>query len=364
MTMRTFIFSVFAVLPLSASAVSITSSFTGNWFDPNFFGQGLQMQIVGPSTRPELLLTWYTYDAAGKPLWLIGQAPITGDRLTFPISEVTGPKFAQPSSTAGLVSFGQVELEFTDCNRGVFRFETRLGAGTRQIQRNTATVGSSCSGGLIDSTSATTTSESFLPITTVAGTANARFRTEPGRLSFRVQLENAPAGSYQLIVAGQVRGVLTVSANNVSSELEFKSPRDNAALLLDFDPRGQTLALTTATQAGLSGAPAQIPPFGNSERSVALQVSGAGSGELKLKQKPSSVDFSIEIEDVPVGTYSIKVGDVARGLLQVSNQDGRNKGETEYSYPRDVGKLLLDFDPRGQRVEISQGGVIVASGVF
>lgn len=321
------------------------------------------MQVVGPTSKPELLLTWYTYDAAGKPLWLIGQVPITGDRLTFPISEVTGPKFAQPSTTAALVSFGQVELEFSNCNQGIFRFDTRLGAGTRQIQRNTNTVGSSCTGGLIDSTSATTTSESFLPITTVAGNANARFRTEPGRLSFRVQLENAPAGSYQLIVAGQLRGVLNVSANNVSSELEFKSPRDNGALL-DFDPRGQTIALVTTTQVGTNVAPSQIPPFGNSERSVPLQVGGAGSGELKLKQKPSSVDFSVEIEDVPVGTYSIKVGDVGRGLLIVSNQAGRNKGETEYSYPRDAGKLLLDFDPRGQRVEISQAGVVIASGTF
>lgn len=361
--MRMSILSVLAALPLSASAVSITSSFTGNWFDPNFFGQGLQMQVVGPTTKPELLLTWYTYDAAGKPLWLIGQVPITGDRLSFPISEVSGPKFAQPSSTASLVSFGQVELEFSDCNHGVLRFDTRLGSGTRQIQRNTNTVGASCTGGLIDSTPAVSTGESFLPITTVAGSANARFRTEPGRLSFRVQLENAPAGSYQLIVAGQLRGTLNVSAN-LSSELEFKSPRDNGALLLDFDPRGQTIALVTTTQVGTTVTPSQIPPFGNSERIVPLQVGGLGSGELKLKQKPSSVDFSIELEDVPVGNYSIKVGDVARGLLQVSNQAGRNKGETEYSYPRDVGKLLLDFDPRGQRVEISQGGVVIASGTF
>lgn len=362
--MRRMILGALAALPLSAGAVSITSSFTGNWFDPNFFGQGLQMQVVGSSTRPELLLTWYTYDATGKPLWLIGQTPITGDRLSFPISEVSGPKFAQPSSSASLVSFGQVELEFSDCNHGILRFDTRLGAGTRQIQRNTNTVGANCTGGLIDSTPAVTTSESFLPISSVAGNANARFRTEPGRLSFRVQLENAPAGNYPLIVAGQLRGSISVNANNVSTEIEFKSPRDNNSLLLDFDPRGQTLALVTANQGGSTSAPVQIPPFGNSERIVPLQVGGLGSGELKLKQKPSSVDFSVELEDVPVGNYSIKVGDTVRGLLQVSNQGGRNKGETEYSYPRDVGKLLLDFDPRGQRVEISQAGVVIASGVF
>jgi hypothetical protein len=343
--------------------IAVGSSFSGNWYDPDYNGQGLQLQVIGSTAKPEMLASWYTYDASGAPLWLYGQVPITGARVIVPMYEVRSAGFATPNRDLRFTIFGTLDLQFSNCNTGTMRFDSRLGAGTRRLVRLSSGAGSTCGNGLIDSVPSASTSESFLPIFAAAGTANARFRTEPNRLSFRVQLSNAPAGSYTLSVGGVQRAVLNVMVNNAQTEVEFKSPQDAGSLLLDFDPRGQSLALIAQNGSnGNAGGTGAAPPFGNSEVEIPMSASGQASGKLKLRQRPAQVDFSVSLEDVALGSYSVRVGGTPRGLLQVTAQAGRNKGELEFAFPADAGKLLLDFDPRGQLVEVLQGNQLVASG--
>lgn len=109
------------------------------------------------------------------------------------------------------------------------------------------------------------------------------------------------------------------------------------------------------------------PPFGNSDQKVPLQFAPAfrnGSGDAQLERFGNKVNFDVKIEDVPIGVYSVKVAGVHRGNLLVSKQNGRTKGELEFSNPQAAGKPLLDFDPRGQLVQVKLGTELVASVTF
>jgi hypothetical protein len=40
-------------------------------------------------------------------------------------------------------------------------------------------------------------------------------------------------------------------------------------------------------------------------------------------------------------------------------QDGTVRGETEFRVPVEPGKILLDFDPRGQDVAVLEGSTVI-----
>jgi hypothetical protein len=63
---------------------------------------------------------------------------------------------------------------------------------------------------------------------------------------FRVEIENLPAGGYDLVVDGVNRGTIEVElvGGELVGELEFDTdPDEPGEVLLDFDPRGLTLEL-------------------------------------------------------------------------------------------------------------------------
>lgn len=105
-----------------------------------------------------------------------------------------------------------------------------------------------------------------------------------------------------------------------------------------------------------------------------LQGASAGEGKLKFKLRPAFGSFEVEVRRIPAGTYTIRVGGVDEGELQVAingDGDGIGKGETEFTSPQveetdeTEGTELLDFDPRGQLVEIVDAeGTTVLSAEF
>ncbi len=364
--------------PVLVSATPITSGFTGAWYDPTRFGQGIQMQIVeNAQQQAELLVYWYTYDQSGRPLWLIGQTPITtanAERISLNMSSVSGPRFMQNAAPTTLQSFGQIEVAFTDCNNGELRFNTPSGSGTAALRRISSTLGQSCTGTIIDDRRPTDTSEQNQSIAIGSGVLKSRYRETPNQVSFKVEVEGLPVGAYVLSVDGVMRAPITVTdtSSGTHGEVEFRSPGEIGRLPLNFDPRGKSLQIlrngtvvggsnNAATGTGSNGA----PPFGNLTRMVALSASdGVASGDAKLKQQPNQVSFSVEIEDVAIGSYELYVGATRRGQIVASNQNGQVKGELEFQTPVEPGKQLLNFDPRGQRIEVRNANGVVLFAQF
>ncbi|VAW43712.1 hypothetical protein MNBD_GAMMA02-1489, partial [hydrothermal vent metagenome] len=50
--------------------------------------------------------------------------------------------------------------------------------------------------------------------------------------------------------------------------------------------------------------------------------------------------------------------------ITVMSDDGGREGEIEFRFPKEIGKPLLDFDPRGQLIEVRQNGNTILEVVF
>jgi hypothetical protein len=145
-----------------------------------------------------------------------------------------------------------------------------------------------------------------------------------------------PAGDYPVFVDGVERGAVTVGPLG-RGQTEWGD--DDGGPALDFDPRGEVIDVATGAGILFTGSLAGSIPgvttcsFSEDETAlVAAPAAGAGSGHTKLRVRDDCRrDFSVEIEDVPLGAYDLFVGGVLRGQIQVVDVAGQNKGELEFT---------------------------------
>ncbi len=204
------------------------------------------------------------------------------------------------------------------------------------------------------------------------GDGKTAFRSKGGEKEFKVEVEDTPAGDYQLFVDGLPRGGLTVGdAGN--GEVKFSSTPVGDELLLDFDPRGKSLDVLQGTNVFFTGILlAQIPGVSactTSAVQVALTSTGldadASAHAETHVEDDCEREFEVEAEDLPEGDYDLFVGDVNRGTITVAAVTGGTEGRIEFSTDSgEEGKQLLTFDVAGQVIEIRQGTNVFFSAAF
>lgn len=369
------------ILAAPAAAVEVTGSFSGWWDQPEQQNHGLIVVITGANTGIKTgAVYWAHYDDQGNPSWLLAEGDIIGDTIDATVYEVDGVSFGQPADpdANNVEPIGTMQIQFDDCNSGNVTYDTInviVGTGGFPISRLSNQPGAPCSGGIGDDVPPGTVPEEFeidlLSTGLIAGAeGEAEFELDSSRVEFSVEIEDVPAGSYRLEVGGIDRGEIIVDSSDDEGEIEFRSPASPGHILLDFDPRGQTIDVRNDVDIILTAVAPESgtipgdgegnpPPFGNSEIEVDLTNEGvypAGEAEAELEQEPNRVDFEVELEDVPVGSYALVVDGIERGQIQVVADDDETEGELEFRFPYEAGKLPLDFDPRGVLVEIFDGG--------
>lgn len=219
-------------------------------------------------------------------------------------------------------------------------------------------------------------SEVFVPAAGQGGKAKARIRTRDDcDRDFRVEIEDVPEGSYELLVGGVLRGTIQVafdpSTGENEGQIEFDTdPDDPGELLLDFDPVGQSLeivqggtvffsSLFDPTDPGMQ----TCTPVEDTVVLAGTAAAPAASGEARHRVRDDcDRDYRVQVEDLPEGSYDLVVGGVVRAQISVAFDavEGQNRGEVEFD-TADPAKLPLDFDPTGQTVEVAQGGVVFLS---
>lgn len=202
---------------------------------------------------------------------------------------------------------------------------------------------------------------------------------ERGRRVFYVEIEEVPLGNYPLLVEGIERGTLRVrdTDSGPEGELEFRTHDiDPGELPLTFDPVGANLTILdssgTTWFSGLfvpsSGGtrPSGGNPIRFTERMTSTGADRDAYGEARYEiESDGDHYFEVEIEDVAAGNYSIRVGGVHRATLRAFLQDDTIEGEVEFRSPGERGKVTLNFDPRGQLIEIvDTSGTILFSHLF
>jgi hypothetical protein len=71
------------------------------------------------------------------------------------------------------------------------------------------------------------------------------------------------------------------------------------------------------------------------------------------------VEFSVEIEDVPAGAYTLRVGAQEVGVIDAFAMHGEVYGRIHFRDPEVYGREPLDFEPRGQKLEVLRAGSVI-----
>ena len=110
--------------------------------------------------------------------------------------------------------------------------------------------------------------------------------------------------------------------------------------------------------------PAHGKPLQMDVRLYPVEENGSGEGMAKLWERSDRSDFKVEVEGIPDGdTYVVQIcadhadPDVVAKQFDMLVFDG--EGELEFRSPEIDSKLNLNFDPRGCKIELLDGGVVV-----
>ncbi len=177
----------------------------------------------------------------------------------------------------------------------------------------------------------------------------------------------------------------TLTANDVAiasitpgpggfARVEFSTDPGDGDRPLDFDPAGVTyrfirdadgiVALEFVSDPGTIGgglAPVRridSPLFGTGIQPMAM-------GHSSLTARGAKLDFTVQIEGVVPGPYVLRINGDSQGPIEVSMSAEVSVGFVELSnYRSGIGIGPLSLDPRGKKIDILAGGVIVLTTVF
>ncbi|MDT8449095.1 MAG: hypothetical protein RQ847_02875 [Wenzhouxiangellaceae bacterium] len=388
------VLAVTALVTAPAHAIEVTGSFTGWWGQPDQQNHGVIIAVSRlPSGEKTGVLYWAHFDDMGNPSWLIAQGDIEADTIMAEVFRFDGITFMQTEDENANFgeAIGTMEVQFESCLEGNVEFTTDdpvVGAGEFRIERLTNQPGAVCSGGIGDDFSLDGLPEGFeimlAPTGVIPGASGkAEFKASPGRAEFEVEINDVPAGEYELQVGGITRGLITVADTSTGDgEIEFRSPVADADALLDFDPRDQIIdvlldgevVLTALTPEhgdfpGNGPPPFDVPASSSVDIELDLTNEGVypdGSASAEFHMAGNRVEFEIGVENIPVGAYPVFIGGIKRGDVVVTEDDdetGETEGELEFRFPSG-GPDRFDFDPRGESIEILEGSTLLFSGDF
>ena len=371
---------------LWADDVIVTRNFTGLWNQPEHESQGINLQIIDQVSGDKIgVAYWFTYAGDLESAWFIGTGPVIGNRIEMLLYEGSGIDFLETNAPGDdrVLEVGTLEMEFDSCTEGTAFFNTMIqgvGSGSFAVERLSDLFNTSCSGGISDDTpSDIGVMEERIGLIPardgVTGSGHADFEERPDRTEFSVEAENLADGSYRVIVGGIDRGELVIAMG--IGETEFRSPVEAGKVLLTFDPRDQLIEIHDGQGAVLTSGEGVIGVGGDNDveidfgtTSIEVELNNTGiypeaSGDAKLEPRDDRTDFSVEVEDVPIGSYTLRIGGNEVGtIVVVQLQDGSIEGEIEFRNPVEPGKVLLDFDPRGQQVDVLEGATVVLEVLF
>ena len=112
---------------------------SGSWYNPARSGEGFDLQWLDNGAA---IVTWYTYDANGNQVWLLGVGSQQGNAIVFDQMAITnGPKFGAAYNKADLQQDDWGSLTLTlDCNGGTAHYASKqaaFGSGDLTLTRLT-----------------------------------------------------------------------------------------------------------------------------------------------------------------------------------------------------------------------------------
>jgi len=394
----------------SMGGIMVTRNFTGVWDQTNQESQGLTLEVIEQVDGSRRAVAyWYTYGADRQSAWMVGIGDLVDNRIEFNLYEATDVGFMQDNlpGDESVHAIGTMTMVFDSCDNGNVTFETdnsNVGSGSFEIHRIAEIMNTHCSGGISDDMHEDAVySEQRMALEParegITGGGHARYGDQPGHMEFDIDVSGLADGEYHLYVGGEDRGVLTVMDGQ--GEMEFRSPGETGTMLMKFDPRDMLLEIRDDQGVVLSSFENRFDQdehehYGSGDHHYDCEFGGMGGmggmgggmhecvndgeyididadlestgvvagakGEADWKMNTDRVVFAVSIEDVPVGAYTLKVGGTEVGTINAFQMhDGEVYGRIGFRDPAVSGMEPLDFEPRGQTIEVLQGDDVILS---
>ncbi len=197
---------------------------------------------------------------------------------------------------------------------------------------------------------------------------DVKFKIKGRRMDLKVEIEDMPLGTYDVIIGGIFRGSLTVvgTVDGMEGELEFRNRADRDKVLLDFSPGGKVVQIQQAGITLLAGVVPDLsfddPVAGNSQDTFPKQklkidmipTAAAGpksNAQIRYKSNRKGADLELRAKNFPSGTYELVVDDV---VITSFFYKGRGNAKLKFSSRPRGNRLPLTFDPSGATFRIVQ----------
>lgn len=141
----------------------IHEGMSGSFFDPNFNGQGINIEILNDQVVAKqekggapgtFLIYWYSFDRDGYPFWSFGVGSFTGATMTVTMLfdyDGAGPFFGPGwlNSDFSATNFATVNINWSNCNSGTMTFNALVSPfdgqeHTLHLGRLTSVAGLTC----------------------------------------------------------------------------------------------------------------------------------------------------------------------------------------------------------------------------
>lgn len=398
-TLTVFGWAIATTFTASARDVVVTRYFSGLWDQPKQEAQGIMLQIIDQEEdgKKKAVAYWFTYGDDMNTAWYMAIGHVEGDEVVMKLYDSAGVEFMEEDAPGNdsVYSIGDLVLWFHNCNKGTASYDTEdaIGSGEFEIKRLAGLYNSRCSGGISDDTPSNA-KPVMLQVDLepardgITGDGKARFWERVDRSDFHVSAEGIDDGEYDILVCADTRPdsnpVGTLSVVSGEGSAKFRSPDTEDTENLNFDPRKCLIEIHDGIGAVLTSGDDVLEPrgknsdddededgddgdngHGRSEIEVDLNNLGVypeGEGEAAYEEKNSSVEFEVEIEDVPAGSYTLYVDGTPRGSIVVAaddDDDDELKGKLRFSNPQKEERELLDFVVKGKLIEVYEDSVLI-----
>lgn len=205
-------------------------------------------------------------------------------------------------------------------------------------------------------------SEAFLYPTDIFPPARGDMKLKVSKKKAKLVIKTLalPVGVYDICFDGIPAGTITSKGRRGKGIAKFSSFPNGDDQTMSFNPVGAAVQIMQGGAVFLEGTlegesiGGGFSNPGIAETSFApTSITPLASGDLEYRVRPDRTEFKVEIEDVPVGTYLLLVDGVEVASFTVVNTPTGTEGEIEFRNPVEPGKSLLDFDPLGALIQIT-----------